>query len=212
MKSLIYGVTLIILLGIGGLVYRNAVEHPSQATACPVSKLRCPDSTFVQHLPNSCEFPLCPFPNVSFPDVHIAFAVPEGFESGDAPDANLIAYYQSSVTSSTTAASIEVLRFPIAASSTALATIQQTAVGGASEMPVSATSFTSTVVGSHRFTVVTLGRFEGVVDTAYYLARNDDVLRFDAVDKGVVRWNDSTLDVSTLPANKALRKLLSTLE
>lgn len=91
---------------------------------------------------------------------------------------------------------------------TALATIQQTAIGGASGLPVSVTSFTSTVLGTHRFTVVTIERF---VNVAYYLARGSDVLRFDAIDRGV-DWTNPSLDITKLPTQTALRKMLTTLQ
>ena len=212
MKVLFLGVLLIIILGVGGLVYRNAVEHPLQPITCPVDALVCPDGTSVSRTGSSCTFPVCPLPNVSLPDVSIAFAVPAGFTTAEVPDAASVAAYALSTSSSTEPASIFIRRYAIAASSTALSTIQQTAISGTSGAPVSVTSFSSTVLGTHRFTVVSIERFEGVVDTAYYLGRADDVLRFDAVDTGVVNWTDSNLDVSTLPAATALRKLLVTLQ
>ena len=78
-------------------------------------------------------------------------------------------------------------------------------------MPAPTTAFSSTVLGAYRFTVVAIERFEGVVDTAYYLARGTDVLRFDAIDRGV-DWTNPNLDTTLLPANAALRKLLATLK
>jgi hypothetical protein len=79
---------------------------------------------------------------------------------------------------------------------------------------VPTTGYSSTVLGTHRFTVVSIERFEGVIDTAYYLARptSGDVLRFDAIDRGVPNWTDQTLDLSTLPAHAALAKLLANLQ
>jgi len=68
------------------------------------------------------------------------------------------------------------------------------------------------VLGAHRFTVVSIERFEAVIDTAYYLARSADVLRFDAIDRGVVNWTDPSLDTTALPAVTALRQLLVTLQ
>lgn len=212
MRSLFLGILVILLVGIGGLVYRNAVEHPTQPIACPVDALVCPDGTAVARTGLSCTFPACPPPNVSLSDVGIAFAVPAGFTSAALPNAASVAAYELPATSSLSAASIVIRRYTIAASSTALATMQQTAIGGASGMPVSTTAFTSSVFGTHRFTVVSLERFEGVIDTAYYLARATDVLRFDAVDREVTGWTDMNLDVSKLPAHAALLKLLSTLQ
>jgi hypothetical protein len=113
--------------------------------------------------------------------------------------------------SSTETNNIVIHRYAIEASSTALATIQQTAIGGASGAPVSPTLFTSTTLGSHRFTVVSIERFEGVIDTAYYFARSTDVLRFDAIDRGA-DWTNPSLDVGALSAHAALVKLLTTLQ
>lgn len=212
MKSLLLGIVAIILIGIGGLVYRNAVEHPLQPIACPVDALVCPDGTVVGRTGSSCTFPTCPPPNVSLADVGITFAVPEGFTSAEVPGAASVAAYEMNAATIDTVGRLIIRRYDIAASSTALATIQETAIGSVSGLPVSVTSFTSTMLGTHRFTVVSLERFEGVVTTAYYLARGADVLRFDAVDAGVTNWMDPGLNVAVLPAHAALSKLLTTLQ
>ncbi len=204
------GILLIIIIGIGGLVYRNAIEYSAQPIACPVAASQCPDGTSVPHLPNSCDFPACPPPNVSFSDIGIAFAVPDGFVATTTSDATSIVAYANE--SASTSASIIIRRFAIEASSTALATIQKTAISGTSGMPVPITAFSSTVLGRANFTVVAIERFQGTVDTAYYLSRGTDVLRFDAIDQNVPNWADTNLSVSLLPANAALRKLLTTLE
>lgn len=212
MKSLFLGILFILVVGIGGLVYRNAAEHPSQPIACPMDSLMCPDGTSVSRTGSSCTFTACLPPNVSLSDITISFALPIGFITTLLPDsASVAAYELSAGASSTSAADITIRRYTIEASSTALATIQQTAIGGASGAPVSATSFTSTVLGSHRFTIVSIERFEGVIDTAYYLARATDVLRFDAIDRDT-NWTDPSLDVGALPAHAALAKLLITLQ
>lgn len=211
MKSLLLGVAFIILVGFGGLVYRNAVEHPVQPIACPLDAMVCPDGTSVARTGDFCSFPACPPPNTTLPSIGIAFAVPEGFVSAALPDAESAAAYEVPPgDSSISPASIVIRRYAIHASSTALETIRQTAIGGASGLPVAPTSFTSTIIGTRRFTVVGIERFEAVINTAYYLARDIDVLRFDAIDRGVVGWTEPGLDVSTLPAHAALRELLST--
>lgn len=211
MKSLLLGIIVIIIVGFGGLVYRNAVEHPAQPIACPVDNFICPDGTSVSRTGNSCTFSPCLPPNISLPSVAVSFALPEGFEETTPSDAATVATYELPATSSSTAAAtIVIRRYAITASSTALATIQQTAIGGASGAPVNPTSFSSTVLGTHRFTIVSIERFEGVIDTAYYLARGTDVLRFDAIDRGA-DWTNPNLNISTLPAHAALLKLLTTL-
>ena len=215
MKGLFWGVLLIILAGIGGLVYRNAVEHPLQPIACPLDALVCPDGTSVARTGESCTFPACPPPNVSLPEANIMFAVPEGFAAATPPDAASIAAYESSATSSVSAAGIIIRRYVVDASSTPDSVIRQTALDGVTGKPVGVTAFTSSVLGRNRFTVVSIERSEGTIDTAYYpvnLPSGTGVLRFDAMDTGIANWADPSLDVSSLPAHAALAKLLSTLQ
>jgi len=213
MKSLFLGIFVLVILGLGGFVYRNAVEYPARPVSCPLDALVCPDGTSVSREGLSCTFPACPPPNVSLPDVGIAFAVPAGFVEAARYDAESVAAYEiPSEFSQLSSASIVIRRYAITASSTALATIEQTAIGGASGLPVSPTSFTSTMLGGHRFTIVSIERFEAVITTAYYLARGTDVLRFDAIDRDVMYWTEPSLDVAKLPAHAALVRLLTTLQ
>jgi len=212
MKSLWWGIAALVVIGIGGLIYRNALENPtaSQTVACPVDSFQCPDGTSVGTLPNSCNFLACPPPNVSFADSNVAFAIPEGFTATTTPDGASIAAYASST--STTDATIVIRRFAINASSSALSTIEQTAISATSGSPVPVTSLSSTFIGGNTFTVIPIERFEGTIDTAYYLSRGSDVLRFDAVDYNVSNWTSTGLDLTQLPAEAALRKLLVTLQ
>lgn len=212
MKELLLGVVLIILIGVGGLVYRNAVEYPRARIACPVDARICPDGTSVARTGSACAFAECPPPNVSLPDIGITFAVPAGFTAAELRDASSVIAYEKESSTADIASSIVIRRYPIDASSTALATIRETAIGSVSGLPVNPTSFSSTILGGHRFTVVSLERFEAVVTTAYYLARTADVLRFDATDHGVINWMDPDLDSTTLPARRALVELLATLQ
>jgi hypothetical protein len=212
MKSLFLGVVFIIVIGVGGLVYRNAVEHPNRPIACPVDAKICPDGTAVARTGLSCTFPACPPPNVTLSELGITFAVPPGFVAVSIPDASdIVAYEIPAKGAAVSPATIVVHRYVIDPSATALETIKKTAIGATSEMPVPTTAFSSTELGQYRFTVVNIERFEGVINTAYYLARNNDVLRFDAIDRNVANWTDPNLDVSVLSADAALRKMLSTM-
>lgn len=211
MKSLLFGIALIIVLGFGGLVYRNAVERPNRPIACPMDARVCPDGTAVARTGSDCTFPVCPLPNISLTDIGISFAIPEGFVTSELSDSSSVAAYEITPSASTSAAYITIRRYAISASSTALATIQQTAIGGASGLPVPITFFSSSILGTHRYTVVNIERFEGVINTAYYLARNEDVLRFDAMDTGA-DWTNPNLDISTLRAHSALKQMLVTLQ
>ncbi|MDP1706972.1 MAG: hypothetical protein Q8L30_00205, partial [bacterium] len=94
MKSLLLGVVVIILLGFGGLVYRNAVERPYLPTACTLDAMVCPDGTSLGRTGPFCEFPACPPPNVSLTEARVAFAIPEGFTEVTLPDAASIAAYE----------------------------------------------------------------------------------------------------------------------
>jgi hypothetical protein len=210
MKSLFLGVAFIVLVGLGGFFYRNAVEYSARPIACPVEKFVCPDGTQLTHIGISCTFPLCPPPNVTLADLGISFAVPAGFSAGGGA-AGVIAGYRMPSEGSSEYSDIFIRRFPIQASSSAVATIQKSSINLTSELPVSPTAFTSTSLGAHQFTIVTVERFEGVVDVAYYMARNSDVLRFDAIDRGV-DWTNPNLDITALPAQAAVRKLLTTLQ
>lgn len=214
MKNLFLGIVVIILVGVGGLVYRNAVEHPNQPIACPLDAEICPDGTAVSRTGAACSFPACPPPNVSLSSVGIAYAIPAGFVQLTPSDQAVVVQYGQQAASSTVAATIVIRQYGVDASSTPLGTIQATALNGASGAPVPTTAYSSTVLGTHRFTVVSIERFEGVVDTAYYLARPDknDVLRFDAIDTGVSNWTDPALEPATLPAQAALRAMLSNLQ
>jgi len=195
MKSLLLGIVIIVIVGFGGLVYRNAVEYPNR---------------HIKYSP----------PSTQFPDVHITFVLPEGFSPVTPPDTASVAAYEKAGPTPQEPSHIIIRRFIIPASSNStsspqasvLAVIKETAIGGTSGEPVPAMSFSSIVLGSYNFTVVAIDRFEAVIDTAYYLARGTDVLRFDAIDRGVVNWTDPNLDISALPANAALRELLTTLD
>lgn len=214
MKTLWYGILLIVLIGIGGLVYRNAVEHPSEPIACPMDAKVCPDGTSVGRTGLSCTFPECPPPNVSLEDIHISFAVPAGFAATESSGAGSVAAYTFSPAVSdatSTAADIIIRRYAISASSTPLSVIQATAIGGTSGGPVSVTTFTPAMIAGRTFTVVSIERFEGIIDTAYYLRHGTDMLRFDAIDREA-DWTNPSLDLSLLPAHRALIKLLGSLQ
>ncbi len=205
------GLGLIVVLGVAGFFYRNALEHPALSGACATEAKVCPDGTSVARAGPDCAFLPCPPPNVELTDLGIAYAVPAGFSPIPAPDEDTVASY-GTATSSGEGNDLIVRRYPLSAGSDALSVIRANAIGDASGAPISPAAFTSASLGSFRFTEAPLGRFEGVVHTAYYLSRGADVLRFDAVDRGVLDWTDPALDVSTLPAHTALKQLLATLQ
>ena len=153
---------------------------------------------------------MCPPPNVSLSDIAVAFAVPAGFTTAEAPDAASVAAYEHTNASSTSR--IVGRRYALDVSTTPLDLIRTTAISGTSGAPVNQTLFSSAGIAGRNFTVVPIERFEGVVDTAYYLKHGTDLLRFDAIDRNVNNWTDPNLNTSTLPAHTSLIKLLTTLQ
>lgn len=211
MKQLFLGIAFIVLIGFGGFFYRNALQYnPPHQVACPMDARVCPDGTAVGRVAPACAFQACPPPNVLNEDLGIAFALPAGFAEGEKVDPTVALAYD--LEGAAFPGSIVVRRFPISASSTALAVIQETAIGGTSGLPIDPTRFTSTTLGQQRFTVVVIDRFEANVQVAYYLARTTDVLRFDAIDRDVVDWMEPSLDMEALPVQAALRRMLTTLQ
>lgn len=211
MKRVVVGFVILLVIVGFGLAYRAYVENAARPIACPIDALVCPDGTSVSRTGQSCTFAPCPYPNVSYDTLHISFAVPSGFATttpGGVPDEIELTLSDSASSS----ARITVRSYALDASSTPLAVIRSTAIGGASGAPVPANMYTSTMAGRYRVTVVPIERFEGVVHTAYYLSRNEDVLRFDAIDQSVQNWMESSLDVTRLPAHAALKSLLGTLQ
>jgi hypothetical protein len=90
--------------------------------------------------------------------------------------------------------------------------IYATAISGTSGAPVSPSAFSATTLGNRTYSFVVIERFEGVIDGAYYLPLGGQVLRFDAIDRGVADWTDARLDIAALPAEAALRAMLATLQ
>lgn len=74
MKELLLGIVAIVLLGIGSLVYQNAVQGPraEAPTACTLEARMCPGGGTVGRTGPSCEFEACPSDLVHFD-------APEGF-------------------------------------------------------------------------------------------------------------------------------------
>jgi hypothetical protein len=218
MKALLWGVLFIILVGIGGFIYRNAVSRPPVATgACTADAKICPDGSTLGRMAPDCNFPACPVPNVTLAAPGIVFALPEGYaedQNALGVDASLIASYGTAPLDpdGPPAQSITIHDYALASSTSAAAIIHSTAIGDASGAPVSPSSFSAAYLGRNTYTMAVVGRFEGVVHVSYYLPRTTDVLRFDAIDQGVLNWSDSSLDLTTLPANKALRALLTTMQ
>lgn len=219
MKGLFLGIALIILVGVGGLIYRNAVSRPVVSSgACTLDAKVCPDGSAVGRVAPACDFAACPPPNITLDAAGITFALPSGFSSIAEANGETLGVYaledpNVSTTASTTAPDELVIKqYAIPSGEGASDVMRATAISDTSGMPVSPTAFSAVTLGSDTYTFVVLGRFEGVVHVAYYLPHGATVLRFDAIDQNVSGWTNPSLDIAGLPTNAALRAMLTTLQ
>jgi hypothetical protein len=216
MKTLFAGIILIVVIGLAGFFFRNVLEHPSAPAgmACTLEAKICPDGTTVGRIPPSCDFAVCAAPNVSLDAVGIAFALPAGYRADAVPagDPALIAAYLKSATT-TDSAAITIRRYPVTAGSTTQEVMLAHTLLEPSDMPPKDMSaFSPIIIGTRTFSEITLERFEGVVSTAYFLPRKDDVLEFEVVEHNIKDWNNPKLITDNLAEHQALLKMLGTLE
>jgi hypothetical protein len=152
------------------------------------------------------------------PSARIAFALPAGYradENAYGAEASLIgAYIKDSITgSSTKPDTIIVRKYAIPEGKDANAVmLDRTVYQTSGEHPSSMGAFTPVIVNGHTYQMITIERFEGVVAVVYYLPRDKDVLRFEAVQQNVSNWADQGLSVRSLAAVAALESLLATLQ
>lgn len=218
MKQLAFFLVLIIVLGLGGFMYRYVMENPpaqEAATACTMEARICPDGTSVGRSGPDCSFAACPFPNVEIPEAGLSFAVPAGYtqlESG-APNQETLRIFQKPGSSSGVMHTIHVKRYPIPAGQTADQVIlANTRYEPADMQAENFSKFTNVVAGGKTYRATVIERFEGVIQSSYFLARANDVLRFDIVEHDVTNWTDANLVVENLPEHAALLRMLATVQ
>ncbi len=220
MKSLVAGIVLIILIGIGGFIYRNVQERTGGpvAVACTEEAKLCPDGSSVGRVGPACEFSPCAFPNVAFPDAKIALALPEGYVAGvqepgaDGELPDMLGFYQKPATDGSFHY-LTVYEYPIPEGKTADDVILANTVFSPSGEPAKdMKEFKPVLVDGRTFQGTVIERFEGQVASSYYLGREKSVLRFDIIERDVTEWMDPKLVVGNLPEHKALLQMLSTLE
>lgn len=218
MKQLLGGAVLIVLVGIVGFLYRNTVERPGMAgpeVACTQEARICPDGSSVGRQGPSCDFAACAFPNVEIAGTGIAYAVPAGYAPN--PDAydgdgSLVAGYRKPVGQADQHA-IAVRSYPIPEGQDAERVIlAHTRYQPADEAASDFSRFETVTVAGTAFRTTVIERFEGMAMSSYFLARENDVLRFDVIEQGVTGWMEPSLDVRQLPEHRALEGLLRTLQ
>lgn len=221
MKQLLIGVLLVVLIGIGAFVYRSTIErptfNPSVIHACTQEAKLCPDGTSVGRTGPNCEFAACALPNAEDKTIGISFVVPNGYVAN--PDAigadeSLRAVFDS--TGPKTGGipdSLIIRRYSIPVGKTATDVILANTMHESSGIQAkSMNEFKPVTVHGKAYQSITVERFEAIVHTEYYLARKDDVLRFEVIERDVKSWSDPALVVTELPSHKALLMLLSTLQ
>lgn len=219
MKSLIFGIVLIILLGVGGFLYKNVMETTGGPTqlACTEEAKICPDGTGVGRSGPSCEFAPCPFPNVEFVDASLSFALPAGYAQGvQEPGADgyipeMLNFYQKQAAGSGHHY-ISVYRYDIPEGKSANdVIIENTLLSPSGELVSGMDKFDPVLIQGRTFNHIVIERFEGQVVSAYYLIRDTDVLRFDVLEQDV-DWTNPDLVIETLPEHKNLLTLLSSIQ
>lgn len=211
MKQLLAGVVILFVVGIGSFLYRNTVERPGITAAdreCTLEAKICPDGTSVGRTGPSCAFAPCPLPNVEIPEAGIAFVLPEGY--AEATDGDGLLRLEKPSAGGWPPHTITVYRYPIGAGETADDVIlRHTTYQPSGEEATDFERFSSVSAGERTYRETTIERFEALVHSSYFLAREGDVLRFDIVEHDVVDWM-STTPARTFPEHQALLGLLGT--
>ncbi|MDR3548532.1 MAG: hypothetical protein P4M11_09760 [Candidatus Pacebacteria bacterium] len=220
MKQLLAGIVLILIIGIAGFLYRNEVERPLGVapivlggTACTQEAKICPDGSAVGRTGPNCSFAACPLPNaeIVIGSTTLDFVLPAGYQKSSIPNqAPLIASYSQAGSSGS---AINVYEYPIpAGGSPDQVMIANTTFDPSGLQATSTSQFHQVTAGKNTFSVAQIGRFEGQVQTAYYLPLANSILRFDIVERNVTNWTDPSLDPSSLPEHRAFLQMLGTLE
>lgn len=211
MKTLFFGIVVILVIGIGGFIYRNVTEHASTATACTMEAKICPDGSSVGRTGPDCDFAACAFPNVEFADKNVAFALPAGYQKGTVAGKGVLGSYDKATASSTNTIAVSVYPIPEGKSANDVI-LANTVLSPSDTHPESMNKFSPVFVNGKTYQEITIERFEGVITSAYYLPREHDVVRFDITERGVANWTDANLAIDQLPGHTDLLRMLGTLQ
>ena len=218
MKKLSLFVALIVIIGIGGFWYRNALEKPSVVgKVCTTEAKVCPDGTLVRRTEPMCEFEKCAPPNIVLSKNGISFTIPTGFvkalEVPNNPDLELIASYYWTDLDAPGDEMIKIHQWEIPKDTTANALMmEKTIFSPKDEKAQSMEDFAKVQIGTHSFYRAIVERFEGYVHVVYFFPRANNILEFEALDRNVLDWTDADLAIDKLPAHAALLSLLDSLQ
>ncbi len=224
MKQLLAGLGIILVIGIAGFSYRLIIERPQNqlvGQACTQEAKVCPDGSSVGRTGPSCEFAACPTTRVTLGT--FSFEAPEGYVRDSAlPDQyhkTVLFQFEKSSVSSTSVDSIVVQQ--LGRNGDGSGKVEEDIVNATRFSPsdMKATSinqFKKVTIAGHLFYSILIERFEGVVHSAYYFPSSQDgkftdLYLFEVIEHDV-DWTNPKLDIDALPAHKALRSMLETLE
>lgn len=216
MKSLTFGIVLILVIGIGGFAYRYVMEQTdnSSLAACTKEAKICPDGSSVSRTGPLCDFTLCPLPNIELTELGISFVLPPLYSTDEqayGADPSMVGAFIHSVSDSVQH-SIIVRRYLIEGEHTAEEVIlAHTRYQPRDERAEDFSDFETKIINGQSLRVTVIERFEGVVHSAYFLERDTDVLMFEIIEQTVDAWTDPELVVDELPQHAALHVMLATL-
>ena len=219
MKELAAGVVLLLVIGIGGFLYRNMLEHPTPAAigtpvACTAEAKLCPDGSSVARSGPQCEFATCALPNAEDSVIGISFVFPKGYTPNTGTigvDETLRAVF-TKASKGEVPNTIKIRRFVIPTGKTANGEmLVNTRYESSGNGAIAMSEFKTKVVGGKTFYCAQLERFEGQIHTVCYFPRTIDVLRFEILEKDV-DWTNPKLVVETLPEHMLFYAMLGTLQ
>lgn len=217
MKSLFFGIVLILLIGFGGFFYRNVAEHtgaPVSAVCTEEAKI-CPDGSTVGRTGSSCDFAPCLPPNIEISRVGISFVMPAGYNPipSESTEGERIAGYLKMTPKGLPLNTINVYQYPIGEGETAdEVVLAHTRYQPSDTQAENFERFETLLINGKQYRQTVLERFEGMVNSAFYLTREHDVLKFEIIEHDVLDWTNPELVVTNLPEHKALLELLSTVQ
>jgi hypothetical protein len=224
-QTLIFGIVLILLIGIGGFFYRNVAERSGapEPVACTMEAKLCSDGSSVGRVAPSCEFAPCPAETFSIAGQFIA-TVPSGYvlevdpdidrEAGD--DMTIVATLTKPALGAGPAHRITVHHLGVTPGEFEDDIVRATRFQP-SDMPAeSIDQFEKVILGGNTFYTTVIERFEGQVESAYYVpvVRDgvaSDLLLFTLVERDVTNWTDPDLVITSLPEHQAFVSMLATL-
>lgn len=218
MKQLIAGVVIIVVVGLGGFLYRNIMERSAipqpDGIACTMEARICPNGSAVGREGPNCEFSACPVPNIDIQELRVVFLPPPGYtqvEAGTSFQETQRIFEKPSL-SENAPHLITLKRYEIPEGQTAEQVLVANVRRQPADMPIESTGeLGTTVLGNNTYRSFVVERFEGQVESAYFLIRERDILVFSVLERDVLNWTEPSLSVDTLPEHAALRQMLTTL-